>query len=169
MAADASALLQELIRFNTVNPPGNERAAQEHIAGLLDGAGLDVKLLGRTHERPNVVARLRGRGDGPTLCLLSHIDTVLATPGEWQHDPWSGDIADGFLWGRGALDMKSQTAAEVAATLRLASAGWRGEGDLLVVVLVDEETGGAEGARWICREHPEEGPPRWVEGNLPAP
>ncbi len=153
--ADAAVLLQELIRFNTVNPPGDERRAQEHLAGLLEGAGLDVTLVGRTPERPNLVARLRGTGDGPSLCLLSHVDTVLADPADWSHDPWSGDLADGFVWGRGALDMKSQTAAEVAAALRLAQEGWRGSGDLLVVVVVDEETGGAEGAQWICAEHPD--------------
>src|SRR3954451_11750111 len=153
--ADPVALLQELIRFNTVNPPGNERVAQEHLAGMLEGAGLEVELLGRTHERPNLVARLRGTGDGPTLCLLSHVDTVLATASEWERDPWSGDGVDGVLWGRGALDMKSQTAAETVAAATLARSGWRGEGDLLVVVVVDEETGGAEGAQWICTEHPD--------------
>src|SRR4051794_25295278 len=153
--ADPVALLQELIRFNTVNPPGNERVAQEHLAGMLEGAGLEVELLGRTHERPNLVARLRGTGDGPTLCLLSHVDTVLATPSEWTHDPWSGDVEDGVLYGRGAQDMKQQTATEVCAALRLAKEGWRGKGDLLVVVVVDEETGGAEGARWICDNHPD--------------
>lgn len=151
--ADPVALLQDLIRFNTVNPPGNERVAQEHLAGMLEGAGLEVEMLGRTHERPNLVARLRGTGDGPTLCLLSHVDTVLANPAEWTHDPWSGDIADGVLYGRGAQDMKQQTATEVCAAVRLAAEGWRGKGDLLVVCVVDEETGGAEGAQWICSEH----------------
>ena len=89
------------------------------------------------------------------LCLLSHVDTVLADPEEWTHDPWSGDVADGFLWGRGAIDMKSQTAAEVAAALSLARAGWRpAHGDLLVVVVVDEEVGGTDGAIWLCDHHP---------------
>jgi acetylornithine deacetylase/succinyl-diaminopimelate desuccinylase-like protein len=153
--ADAVALLQELIRFDTVNPPGNERPAQERIAGLLTGAGLEVTLVGRTEQRPNLVARLPGTGDGPTLCLLSHIDTVLADPADWERDPWSGELVDGFVWGRGAIDMKSQTAAEVAAVLRLAHEGWRGAGDVLLVVVVDEETGGADGAQWICAERPE--------------
>jgi acetylornithine deacetylase/succinyl-diaminopimelate desuccinylase-like protein len=90
------------------------------------------------------------------LCLLSHVDTVLATPSEWSHDPWSGDHADGFVWGRGALDMKSQTAAEVIAATSLAQEGWRpAHGSLLVVVLVDEETGGAEGAQWLTATHPD--------------
>jgi acetylornithine deacetylase/succinyl-diaminopimelate desuccinylase-like protein len=152
----ATSLLQELVRFNTVNPPGNERPAQEHLAAVLRDAGFDVELLGRTEARPNLVARLRGNADGPTLCLLSHVDTVLATPEEWEHDPWSGDVADGYLWGRGALDMKSQTAAEIAAAVSLARDGWRpATGELLVVVTVDEETGGDEGAVWLCENHPD--------------
>lgn len=147
-------LLQRLLRFDTVNPPGNELPAQEHLAALLSRAGFEVELLGRTPERPNLVARLRGAADGPTLCLLSHVDTVYADPEHWRHGPWSGDIADGCLWGRGAIDMKSQTAAEVAAGISLASTGWRpARGELLIVVLVDEETGGEDGAQWICSEH----------------
>jgi len=155
MQEETTQVLQRLVRFNTVNPPGNEREAQEYLAAYLQDAGFEVELLGRTEPRPNLVARLRGTGDGPTLCLLSHVDTVLATASEWEHDPWSGDVIDGELWGRGALDMKSQTAAEVVAAVTLARSGWRGKGDLLVVVVVDEETGGAEGAQWICSEHPD--------------
>ena len=152
----ATELLQQLLRFNTVNPPGNERVAQEWLAGVLEEAGFEVDLLGASPERPNLVARLRGHEPGPVLCLLSHMDTVLATPSEWQRDPWSGDLADGVVWGRGAQDMKSQTASEVAAALTLAREGWRpAKGDLLVVCVVDEETGGANGAKWICREHPD--------------
>jgi acetylornithine deacetylase/succinyl-diaminopimelate desuccinylase-like protein len=152
---EATALLQRLIRFNTVNPPGAERPAQEALAADLREAGFEVDLLGAVPERPNLVARLRGAADGPTLCLLSHVDTVLATARDWTHDPWSGDLADGCVWGRGALDMKSQTAAEVTAALALARAGWRpAHGDLLVVVLVDEEVGGELGAMWICDAHP---------------
>ena len=152
----STQLLQELLRFDTVNPPGNERPAQEHLAAKLRAAGFEVELVGRTEARPNLVARLRGHADGPTLCLLSHVDTVYATAADWEHDPWSGDLADGCIWGRGALDMKSQTAAEIAAALDLAHSGWRpAAGDLLVVVLVDEETGGAEGAQWICETHPD--------------
>src|SRR3954454_18533812 len=153
---DSTQLLQELIRFNTVNPPGAERAVQEHLAARLQKAGFEVAMHGRTEERPNLAARLRGKSDGPTLCLLSHVDTVYATPEEWSHDPWSGDVADGCIWGRGALDMKSQTAAEVVAALALAEEGWRPEhGDLLVVSVVDEETGGSEGAIWFCENHPD--------------
>jgi len=156
LQAETTALLQELIRFDTVNPPGNERAAQERLAAYLGDAGLETTLVGAEPGRPNLVARLRGDEPGPALCLLSHVDTVLAEPGEWSHDPWSGDLADGFLWGRGALDMKSQTAAEAVAAATLAREGWRpARGDLLVVSVVDEETGGGLGARWLCAEHPE--------------
>jgi acetylornithine deacetylase/succinyl-diaminopimelate desuccinylase-like protein len=84
---ETTALLQRLIRFNTVNPPGAERPAQEALAAGLREAGFEVDLLGAEPERPNLVARLRGAADGPTLCLLSHVDTVLATPSEWTHDP----------------------------------------------------------------------------------
>src|SRR5215211_5074245 len=153
---EAVGLLGQLIRHHTVNPPGAERPAQELLAALLTDAGFEVSLLGRTDERPNLVARLRGRADGPVLCLLSHIDTVLATPEDWRHDPWSGDEIDGEVWGRGAIDMKSQTAAEVTAAISLARGGWRpARGDLLVVVVVDEETGGSEGAQWLSETHPD--------------
>jgi acetylornithine deacetylase/succinyl-diaminopimelate desuccinylase-like protein len=152
----AVALLQQLLRHRTVNPPGDERALQEELATELRDAGFEVDLLGRTPERPNLVARLRGEADGPVLGLLSHVDTVLADPDEWQRDPWSGDLVDGEVWGRGAQDMKSQTAAEVAAALDLALSGWRpARGDLLVIVVVDEETGGEDGAIWLTQNHPE--------------
>jgi len=156
LQAEATGLLTRLIRHNTVNPPGNERAAQEELAATLRDAGFEVTLVGRTEERPNLVARLRGTADGPTLCFLSHVDTVLAHADEWRHDPWCGDVIDGELWGRGALDMKSQTAAEVAAGVTLAREGWRpARGDLLIVAVVDEEVGGADGAIWLTDTHPE--------------
>ncbi len=158
-AAEAEELLARLIRFNTVNPPGGERAAQEYLAEHLAGAGFQCELLGAEPERPNLVARLPAAvasAAGPTLCYLGHVDTVLADPADWTHDPWSGDLAEGFLWGRGALDMKSQVAAEVAAAASLARSGWRpARGELLIVAVVDEETGGSLGAEWITQNHPE--------------
>jgi acetylornithine deacetylase/succinyl-diaminopimelate desuccinylase-like protein len=156
LQAQAIHVLQRLIRFNTVNPPGNERPAQEYLAAYLEDAGLECELLGDSEDRPNLVARLRGQADGPTLCLLSHVDTVLADPSEWERDPWSGELADGLVWGRGALDMKGQAAAEVVAAASLARAGWRpAAGELLVVVVCDEEAGGAHGARWLTATHPD--------------
>lgn len=149
-------VLQQLIRFNTVNPPGNEAAAQDYLKGMLERAGFTCELLARTEGRPNLVARLRGPSDGPGLCFLGHVDTVLANPGEWTVDPWSGELRDDCVWGRGALDMKSQVAAEVAAACVLAEEGWRpASGELLVVVTADEEAGAEHGAKWLCREHPD--------------
>src|SRR3954463_4063873 len=153
---ETAELLQRLIRFKTVNPPGAERECQEHLAAILREAGFEVELLGRTEERPNLVARLRGEQDGPRLVLLSHVDTVLADPGDWQRDPWSGEIADGELWGRGAQDMKNHTAAEVMAAVSLVREGWRpARGELMGVATGDEETGGGEGAVWLCENHPD--------------
>jgi acetylornithine deacetylase/succinyl-diaminopimelate desuccinylase-like protein len=151
-------LLAELVRFNTVNPPGNERDAIEHLERYLREAGFHTEVLGASPERPNLVATLAADGDadGPTLLYLGHVDTVLADPSEWTHDPWSGEIADGFLWGRGALDMKSQVAAEAVAGAALAREGWRpARGRLKLVFVADEETGGEIGAHWLCRHHPE--------------
>jgi acetylornithine deacetylase/succinyl-diaminopimelate desuccinylase-like protein len=147
-------LLQRLIRFNTVNPPGDEEAAQHFLRDTLEKAGFDCELLAAVEGRPNLIARLPGGSDGPTLCLLGHVDTVLADPDDWSVDPWSGELRDGCVWGRGALDMKSQVAAEVAAVTLLAEEGWRPEaGELMLVVTADEEAGAEHGAMWLCDEH----------------
>ena len=156
LQARTTEILQQLIRFNTVNPPGNEAVAQEYLRGLLEGAGFECELLEAVPGRPNQVARLPGRSDGPTLVLLGHVDTVLANPGEWQVDPWSGELRDDCVWGRGAVDMKSQVAAEVAAAVELAAEGWRPEsGELKLVLTADEEAGAEFGAKWLCEEHPD--------------
>ena len=149
-------LLQELIRFDTVNPPGNERTAIEHLERYLSEAGFDTEILAAEPERPNLVATLDGQGDGPVLVLLGHVDTVLADASEWRHDPWSGDEADGFIWGRGALDMKNQVATEAVAAASLAREGWRpASGALKLVFVADEETGGDVGAHWLTDTHPD--------------
>lgn len=165
VAKEAEELLSRLIGFNTVNPPGDERAAQEYLAEHLRQAGFDCELLGAEPGRPNLIARLRPSdgpppdepaSGGPTLCYLGHVDTVLADAHEWTHDPWSGELADGYLWGRGSLDMKSQVAAEIAAAASLARSGWRpAGGELLIAAVVDEETGGSLGAEWITKTYPE--------------
>src|SRR5204863_7279863 len=139
-----------------VNPPGDEQEAQEHLRGLLEGAGFDCTLLAAVEGRPNLVARLPGGSDGPRLCLLGHVDTVLADPADWSVDPRSGELRDDCVWGRGALDMKSQVAAEVAAATLLAEEGWRPEaGELILVLTADEEAGAEYGAKWLCEEHPD--------------
>jgi acetylornithine deacetylase/succinyl-diaminopimelate desuccinylase-like protein len=152
---EAITVLRDLVRLNTVNPPGNERPAQEYLADLLERAGLEVSLVGPDPQRPNLVARLRGKADGPVLALLSHVDTVSADPTGWRHGPWSGALDEGCVWGRGALDMKSQTAAEAVAACSLAREGWRpARGDLVVISVSDEEEGGT-GAEFVTAEHPE--------------
>jgi acetylornithine deacetylase/succinyl-diaminopimelate desuccinylase-like protein len=156
LGADAVELLSELIRLDTVNPPGNERPAQEMLAARLGEAGFECTLLAAEPDHPNLIARLPGEAPGETLCLLGHVDTVPADPGEWSFDPWSGEVVDGEVLGRGAQDMKGQVAAEVAAAVDLARAGWRPErGELKLVLTADEEMGGSAGAQWLCSEHPE--------------
>jgi acetylornithine deacetylase/succinyl-diaminopimelate desuccinylase-like protein len=168
---ETAEVLARLVRFRTVNPPGDERACQEWLAAYLREAGLEVELLGAEPGRPNLVARLPGAAPGPVLGYLSHVDTVLAEPEDWAHDPWSGEVHDGFLWGRGALDMKSQTAAEVVAVATLARSGWRpARGELKVISVVDEEVGGHLGARWLTEQRPDAARVDWLvnEGGGPV-
>src|SRR5918997_1014760 len=158
LQAEATDVLSRLIRFDTVNPPGGERACQEWLKAYLEEAGLECELLAADEapERPNLVARLRGEADGPVLGYLSHVDTVLADPDDWAHDPWSGAVHDGAIWGRGAIDMKSQTAAEVVAAATLAREGWRPpRGELRIMSVVDEEVGGHLGAKWLTQQRPD--------------
>ena len=153
---ETTVVLQRLLRLNTVNPPGNEGAAIAYLHDYLSAAGFACEVLAHEENRPNLVATLDSHRDGPVLGYLGHVDTVLATPSEWSHDPWSGDLDDGFLWGRGALDMKSQVAAEVVAAAALARQGWRpSHGALRVMCVADEEAGGAYGAKFLTEEHPE--------------
>src|SRR5436190_2021101 len=163
LGAAAVELLGELIAINTVNPPGDEEPASAMLADLLSDAGFDCELLGPEPGRTSLLARLRGEADGPTLCLLGHVDTVTADPEDWSFDPWAGDVEGGEVRGRGAQDMKGQVAAEAAAAIALGRAGWRPpRGELLVAAVADEETGGYLGARWLCAEHPEKLQPDYV-------
>lgn len=166
---ESTKVLGRLLRFNTVNPPGNERPAIDYLAGYLGEAGFHTEILESEPGRANLIATLsagaperdgtagqQGAQDGPTLLYLGHVDTVLADPHEWSHDPWSGEVFEGSLWGRGALDMKSQVAAEAVAGAALAREGWvPRRGCLKLVFVADEETGGDLGARWLCENHPE--------------
>jgi acetylornithine deacetylase/succinyl-diaminopimelate desuccinylase-like protein len=154
MRDEVTGLLRALIRLNTVNPPGNETRVAEHLRHYLEAAGVECELYARAPERANLVARLRGTGDGPSLCLLSHTDTVLADPAEWQVDPWAGELRDGQVWGRGALDCKGQVAAGAVAMAALARSGFRPAGDLVLVAAADEEGGTDLGVRWLCEAHP---------------
>jgi acetylornithine deacetylase/succinyl-diaminopimelate desuccinylase-like protein len=152
---EVTELLQELIRVDTTNPPGNETAAAELLRAYLEDNGVVCELYARVPERANLVARIPGRGEGPTLLFLSHTDVVLADPSEWSADPFGGELRDGEVWGRGALDMKGQVAAEAVAIASLAREGYQPAGDLIFAATADEEVGAGFGAHWLCEEHPE--------------
>jgi len=156
---EVTGLLQSLLRLNTVNPPGNETQAAELLRDYLAKDGVEAELYARVPERANLVARIKG-GDGPSLAFLCHTDTVLADPGEWDRDPWSGDLVDGEVWGRGALDMKDQVAANAVAFASLAREGFEPAGDLIFIATADEEVGGVAGVGgfglvWLCEHHPD--------------
>jgi acetylornithine deacetylase/succinyl-diaminopimelate desuccinylase-like protein len=148
-------LLQRLIRVDTTNPPGNETAAAELLRDYLEAAGVECELLARAPDRANLVARIRGTGDGPSLAFLSHTDVVLADPAEWERPPFGGDLVDGEVWGRGALDMKCEVAASAVAMATLAREGWRGRGDLVFIAAADEEVGDGFGLEWLVAAHPD--------------
>ena len=152
---EVTELLQELIRVNTTNPPGNETAAAELLREYLEDSGAQVELYARVPERATLVARIPGRGDGPTLLFLSHTDVVLADAAEWSADPFGGELRDGAVWGRGALDMKGQVAASAVALASLAREGFEPAGDLIFAATADEEVGDGFGAQWLCETHPD--------------
>jgi acetylornithine deacetylase/succinyl-diaminopimelate desuccinylase-like protein len=154
-APQPTDLLRTLIRFDTTNPPGNEGECVEYIAGLLRDAGCETRLVARDPSRPNLVARLRGSGAVPGLLLQGHVDVVTAAGQSWTHSPFAADLHGGFVWGRGALDMKGGVAMMVSAFLRLQSEGIVPPGDVVLCVLADEEAGGDNGARFLVEEHPE--------------
>jgi acetylornithine deacetylase/succinyl-diaminopimelate desuccinylase-like protein len=147
-------LLQRLLRFDTSNPPGNERACIEWIKGLLEGLGCEVRIVAQEPERPNLIARIAGHGESPPLLLQGHVD-VVAARGEWQHDPFAGELADGYVWGRGALDMKGGVAMLLAAFMRVLASDAQPPGDLILCLMADEEAGSPLGAEFLVREHAE--------------
>lgn len=147
-------LLQRLIRFDTTNPPGDERACVLWIDELLRGAGLTTTIVGRSAERPNVIARLRGSGEAPALLLQGHVDVVTTAHQSWTRPPFEGIVNDGFVWGRGALDMKGGVAMMLWALLDAATNGARPRGDIVFAAMSDEEAGSDYGARYLVEEHP---------------
>jgi acetylornithine deacetylase/succinyl-diaminopimelate desuccinylase-like protein len=151
---EVTELLRALVRVDTVNPPGNETRAAEVLRDYLSEQGVPCELVAKTRDRANVVARLEG-GGGPSLAFICHTDTVLADPEEWARDPWSGDLVDGEVWGRGALDMKGQVAASAVAFASLCREGFRPAGDLVFAATADEEVGDGFGLEWLVRDHPE--------------
>lgn len=148
-------LLQNMIRFDTTNPPGNEAAIIAYLADLLADAGIESVQLAKDPNRPNLVARLKGGGSAPPLLLQGHVDVVTTANQNWQHDPFGGELIDGYIWGRGALDMKGGVAMMVSAFLRAKAEGTELPGDVILTVLADEENSGRFGAKFLVDEHPE--------------
>jgi acetylornithine deacetylase/succinyl-diaminopimelate desuccinylase-like protein len=149
-------LLRNLIRFDTSNPPGNERGCIAYIDGLIQAVGIDTKLVGRDPERPNLFARIEGRGAAAPLLLYGHVDVVPTAGQKWSHPPFEAVEQDGYIWGRGAVDMKGGVAMMLAAFLRAVSEGLEPAGDVIFCAMCDEEALGGYGAKWLVSKHPEQ-------------
>jgi acetylornithine deacetylase/succinyl-diaminopimelate desuccinylase-like protein len=146
-------LLQQLIRFDTTNPPGNEAECVGFVRGLLEDAGCEVELYSKDPARPNLVSRLPGRGERSPLLLQGHVDVVTTSGQDWSREPFGGELVDGWVWGRGALDMKGGVAMMVSAFLRAAHERAELPGDVILCVLADEENGGDYGAKFLVEDH----------------
>ncbi len=150
---EPAELLQNLLRFDTTNPPGNEAACIAYIDGLLKEAGCETTLLEKFPGRPNLISRLKGTGSAPSLLLYGHVDVVPTTGQLWTYPPFAGEIHDGYIWGRGALDMKGGVAMLVSAFLRAKTENLSLPGDVILCIVTDEERGGDAGARFLVAEH----------------
>jgi acetylornithine deacetylase/succinyl-diaminopimelate desuccinylase-like protein len=148
-------LLQWLLRFNTTNPPGAEGPCIEYIRFVLAAAGIESTILALDPDRPNLIARISGAGAAPPLLLYGHVDVVTTEGQDWSHAPFAGEIADGHVWGRGALDMKGGVAMLLSAFLRVKVEEARLPGDVIFLALSDEEESGTYGARFVTEEHRE--------------
>ena len=137
-----AVLLQKLIQFDTTNPPGNEAECIRYLADLLSTAGIETRLLEKKPGRLNLVARLKGSGNTPPFLLYGHADVVPTAHQQWTYPPFEGRIADGNIWGRGALDMKGALAMMLAAITKIHSNGNTPPGDILMAVVCDEEDEG---------------------------
>lgn len=154
--AEVGALLSELIRINTSNPTHPERPAAEWVAGKLDEVGIRCQLIDAAPGRTSVVARIEGRDPRrPALLVHGHLDVVPADPEEWSAHPFSGDVTDGYVWGRGAVDMKNMDAMVLAIVRDWARNGKRPDRDLVLAFVADEESGGSAGSRFLAERHRE--------------
>ena len=153
---EVTTILSDLIRINTTNPPGNETAAAKYVAENLSHDGFQCTLHEATAGRGNIITRLSGTGQKPNLLLLSHLDVVTANPDEWSANPFGGVVRDGFVWGRGALDMKGMTAVELMALKLLKRNNVKLKGDVVLAATADEEQGGMAGAGYLLQNFPRE-------------
>lgn len=149
-------LCAELIRFDTSNPTSNERASADWVVGLLAEVGIESELVESAPGRASVIARIAGADpERGALLVHGHLDVVPADASEWQVPPFSGEIRDGYLWGRGAIDMKDTVAVMLATARHFARTGTRPSRDLVLAFLADEEAGGKFGAHWLVEHRPE--------------
>lgn len=156
LADEAAQLLSDYIRLRTVNPPGNERLAADYLASLLRARGLEPKVWEPVAGRANLMARLKGDGSKPGVILLHHMDVVDADPQRWTVDPFGGEIRDGYVWGRGAIDMKGAGIMHLLAMDLLRREAVSLARDAILLAVSDEEAGSAMGARWLLAEHRDE-------------
>lgn len=159
---EAVDLLSEYIRIDTTNPPGNERKAIAFLARRLKEEGLKVEIFGADPERPNLICRLDSEKDRRGLMLLHHCDVVGADPREWTVPPFGGVVRDGYVYGRGALDMKGMGVMELLAFLLAKRQKLPLRKDLVLVVCCDEETGSENGAEYLTKNHPPELAAAWL-------
>lgn len=152
---EITTLLSDLIRINTTNPPGNETPAAKFLAKTLEEEGLKCEVLESSKGRGNIITRIKGNGEKPSLLLLSHLDVVPATPKEWSVDPFSGLVKEGYVWGRGTLDCKSLVAIETMVMKLLVRNEANLKGDVTFAATADEEMGGAAGVGWLVENHPD--------------
>lgn len=147
-------LCSDLIRIDTSNPTSTERAAAEYVAAKLDEVGISPTLLESEPGRASVVARVEGTDPSrPALLVHGHLDVVPADAGEWSVHPFGGEVRDGYLWGRGAVDMKDMDAMTLAVVREWATTGVRPPRDVVVAFVADEEAGGVQGARYLVDNH----------------
>jgi acetylornithine deacetylase/succinyl-diaminopimelate desuccinylase-like protein len=149
-------LLQRLIQFDTTNPPGNETECIAYIDTLLKKTGLETIRLAKDPNRPNLITRLKGQGSAPPLLLYGHVDVVTTANQEWTHPPFEGKLVDDFIWGRGALDMKSGIAMMLSAVIRAKTENLIPAGDIVLAILCDEEAGGDYGVKYLVENHAEQ-------------
>ena len=147
--------LSDLISINTTNPPGNETKAATYIAQYLTNEGFKTEIIESAPGRGNIITRLKGTGEKPSLLLLSHLDVVAANPDEWTVDPFGGTVKDGYVYGRGAIDMKGMTAVEVLTLKLLKKNKIPLKGDVVLAATADEENGGLAGAGYLLQHHRE--------------
>jgi acetylornithine deacetylase/succinyl-diaminopimelate desuccinylase-like protein len=152
---EAVAWLQRLIRFDTTNPPGNELPLVRDVAGTLEAEGIGTRVLESAPERGNLVARLHGDGSERPMLLLSHLDVVPAEATQWTHPPFAAQIANGMVYGRGAIDSKLTTAVQLQVLLICKRMGMPLKRDLVLVAAADEEMGATHGVQWLAANHPE--------------